>query len=481
MKKISLLVLVILGTCCPAWAARCSHYASPEGGGNGLSMDSPFMIKNFLAVASPGKTLCLLDGTYQGPASMINPAAISGLNGRQDNPIIVRALNDGAVTIDGQFVRIPINLSNSWWVIEGVNAKNSVRSVVSVKGSNNTIRRVVAWDAHFAKNEHVVIVHGASNTLLEDVAAFGGGRRPFSVQGASNVIFRRAWGSWGGSITIGPKAAITMGYNSYNVICENCLMTWSAESMPQEYDATGPDGLKTTSYPGLDGRYTNFVVQGAYRPFGEDNVAGGPEGTCMAQTILGSLAYVKAGVRFGWPYAGPGHDQRQLVAQGYSNHACNTIKHTLAIISPHHINFTRIRGFTAGSGGGIAGNTTSVHGGSADTWDLSWTHSLQHEGSSLATTASPWTTTGSGANLCYRWDPAADAPGTVPLWPWPMNDRIIQATASAGYYGQGYPDSMVGCGPGQGSCGGGRAARVATDVTAEIESLLGPIPAQCRN
>ena len=39
------------------------------------------------------------------------------------------------------------------------------------------------------------------------------------------------------------------------------------------------------------------------------------------------------------------------------------------------------------------------------------------------------------------------------LWPWPMNQRILTATAQAG---------------------------TGVDVTATMEALLGPIPAQCR-
>jgi hypothetical protein len=59
--------------------------------------------------------------------------------------------------------------------------------------------------------------------------------------------------------------------------------------------------------------------------------------------------------------------------------------------------------------------------------------------------------------------------GTTPLWPWPMNERIRAATAVAGSY----------TGP-CASCVGGRAARTQTDVTAEVEELLGAIPASCR-
>jgi hypothetical protein len=57
-----------------------------------------------------------------------------------------------------------------------------------------------------------------------------------------------------------------------------------------------------------------------------------------------------------------------------------------------------------------------------------------------------------------------------PLWPWPMNQRIKDATASAGPYKGPCP-----------TCIGGRATRRPTDVTADIQALLGPIPSVCRS
>ena len=89
-------------------------------------------------------------------------------------------------------------------------------------------------------------------------------------------------------------------------------------------------------------------------------------------------------------------------------------------------------------------------------------------GSSISTVPSPWTATSVGANLCYRY---VDGVRTnMPLWPWPMNERIKQATAMAGVYD----------GPCL-NCSGGRAPRIGIDVTADVESLLGRIPDQCRN
>src|SRR5262245_53655853 len=60
--------------------AACTHYASPTGAGarDGSSPNNAFQIADFWPVAGPGKTLCLLDGTYRGDRSMVNPP--DGLN-----------------------------------------------------------------------------------------------------------------------------------------------------------------------------------------------------------------------------------------------------------------------------------------------------------------------------------------------------------------------------------------------------------------
>src|SRR5262245_66645105 len=82
-----------------AVSAPCDYYASPNGGGDGLTSSRPFRIQDFWAKAAPGKTLCLLDGIYQGAANMIVlPVGKSGTSG---GPITVRALNDGRVSIAG--------------------------------------------------------------------------------------------------------------------------------------------------------------------------------------------------------------------------------------------------------------------------------------------------------------------------------------------------------------------------------------------
>jgi hypothetical protein len=82
--------------------------------------------------------------------------------------------------------------------------------------------------------------------------------------------------------------------------------------------------------------------------------------------------------------------------------------------------------------------------------------------------SNPWSGM-TGAQVCKRYENGVLT--EMPLWPWPMNDRIKAATAAAGAYR----------GPCSFSCVGGRPVRPAIDVTEEIESFLGPIPPQCKS
>jgi hypothetical protein len=86
----------------------CDYYASPTGTGDGLSQAKPFKISKFWAVATLGKTLCLLDGTYTGSDSMIDPP--DNLSGTSKNPITIRALNDGRTVINGEGKYVPVSL-----------------------------------------------------------------------------------------------------------------------------------------------------------------------------------------------------------------------------------------------------------------------------------------------------------------------------------------------------------------------------------
>jgi hypothetical protein len=230
--------------------------------------------------------------------------------------------------------------------------------------------------------------------------------------------------------------------------------------MPESYTLQGGSGAA----------YTNFTV---VQPMALFDAEGGNDiGSCPNSRIYRSLAYVRTSDRL------PVLDQGLYTSQYVS---CTHIRHSLAVMSPANLNFNQIRGFHLNYGINAtftqtdvsAYNITSIRGTAGDLFPANWDvptvgSTARSTGTSTGAVADPWTTTGAGANLCYRWVDGV-VQTSAPLWPWPMNERIKQATGMAGAYTGPCP-----------TCVGGRAARTATDVTADIEALLGSIPSQCR-
>jgi hypothetical protein len=403
---------------------------------------------------------------------MITPSA--GLSGARGNPITVRALNEGQVLIDGQFVRTPVRLDgNNWFLIEGINARNSSGNVLRLyTAHNNIVRRSIFWDAPIHTKVDTVVLDDSSNNLIEDVAVFGTGRKtlgpPFSDSYGN--VYRRIWVRWEGNIVGGGgnKFSFSVYYNnspesSNGNIFENILATWSGESMPESYTDTDVNGGLTGS------SRSNFALNGSPWIMARDHDF---NNFCSNTRIFGSIAYVKSSTVS--PPGGPA----RLHGIGTNNAAdlarvpaCVTYKDVLIIMDPSHPGFGRTPGFFFGSAGTNNSATflSSVTGG-GDTIPSSWNPSNNRHATSVSGLtsqgANPWTGT-TGANLCKRYVNGVKT--STPLWPWPMNDRIKAATASAGRYTGPCPE-----------CAGGRFARAATDVTAEIQALLGPLPSSCK-
>lgn len=441
VRLVTASALAVLTFVAPTEAASCTHYASPSGTGNGTSASQPFRIANFWSVAKPGSTLCLLDGEYTGSSSMINPP--QNLSGTSSAKITVQALNDGKAFINGQGSHYPVQLKyNNYFVIEGINAANSAASVVSISRSNNNIiRRVAAWDA--ADGNHSVFgIHDANYTLLEDVAGWGIARKIYeSSQNGNYTTIRRAWGRWEGSHVVGPKMTYTLAYNNYNMIVENAIGTWSGERLKQTYTLLDYYG-KPWSGNGA-GTYTNYGVDQPYGIFGNDGFTGSDKNA--RAKLLGSFAYVRRNDRF-----------QPSQAVFITKIDSVDIAHTGAYIEPgYHTNKRpyALYNLQTSTGYNLAIRNSTAIGGTGAFFGSEWKKSAISEGSSLSAVASPFSGNSTGANLCYRYQN-----GTLtsqPLWPWPMNQRIIDATVKSG--------------------------RAAVDVTKTIESMLGTIPAGCRS
>jgi hypothetical protein len=437
------LALMVLGLGVASLSAQpvssCDFYASPLGQGDGKSPERPFRVERFWQSSAPGATLCLLDGTYTDADSMVTPPP--GLNGSPGKPITISALHDGKVLIDAQGKRLPVHLlRNDWFVIEGLNACCASGTVVGVdRSSHNVIRRVAAWDA--ADGNHTIFgVHYGEHNLLEDVAGWGIARKIYeSSQRGDFTTIRRAWGRWEGSHVTGPKVVYSLTYNNYSMLVENSIGTWSGEKMKESYVLLDYYGKPWVGR--LEGTYQNHDVNQPYGVFGIDALKDDKNAKAR---LLGSIAYIRASDSFKAP---------QLVFA--TNLDSVEIADTLAYIEPD--SYPRVKtfglyGLPAGATSLLARNITSLGGAGAFIGNQ-WETRNVLQGSSLAVygpTESAYKTT-RGANLCYRY---VDGLLTrEPLWPWPMNQRIIAAMRQSG--------------------------RSPVDVTATVEAMIGAIPTEC--
>ncbi|WP_447979330.1 hypothetical protein [Candidatus Nitrospira bockiana] len=412
-----------------AWAATCTHYASPSGSGNGASASSPFKIANFWPLAGPGKTLCLLDGKYTGDQSMITPPQY--LAGSANSPITIRALNDGKVSLDGQGVRQPVVLRyNDYFVLEGFNAHNSASTlsiIELVDSHHNVLRRVVGWHAGSAKA--IFALTRAKHNLIEDCAGFGVARKILSAAyGGDNTTVRRFWGSWEESSTIGPKMTMTPVYNNIGMLVENSILTWNSPmtSMDQPYGLLAVDRMDSTD--------RQVFVK-----------------------IYGSIAYLTESAQGFLP------SQQLLITKLDQVELKDVVSYYPPGMHLSKKTFLLANCSTANSGGSPcptstlkATNLTSI-GGAGPSISSMWVKSNIRSGPDTKTLypsgQSLFVNSGSyGATICKRY-----VNGTLtnePLWPWPMNQRIMDAMASAG--------------------------KQPVDVTGTIEQMFGLIPSQCR-
>ena len=458
---------------CPPAGADLAlvRYAAPAGAGDGLTVGSPYRIQDFWNSMQAGSTLCLASGTYmRANGGLLTPP--SGRGGDASKPITIGAIEESDPPLfDAEWQAAPISLSqNSYWIIEGVNARNGESLIrIGENSDHNIIRRVVVWDATWNANNELIGIHSGSNdNLLEDIAAFGPSRKTVNnTQGGDNNTYRRIWIQHQGSGDDGPTA-VDLAYNSYGAHFENVLA-----SMDWKF---GPETWIRTS----NGSSLGVTQSGEFRAVNTGNIisaAGTQSGdNCANASVHGSLGYLMADYIFhsqGNDYHGLGAPMLYLAGDSLN---CITLRHVMIYIDPGNDRYNEYRGMFLGAldvqgtaHAWSAANLTSVSGPQGDYLDSTWgVGSTMSAGFTHNDVVSPWTATATGANLCYQYKDGVVT--DVPLWPWPMNERIKQATALAGVYS---PPSCLGC-------SGGRASRVAIDVTADIESMLGVIPAHCR-
>ena len=401
----------------------CTHYSSNNGQSDGSSMTHPMTVQAFWPKARPGMVLCLLDGTYQGTPNMIQ--APSTVAGTAEAPITIRALNEGQVLLDGQDSRRPVDLQGRYGVLEGVNVTRGDNTNVALRGEHWTVRRVVSWDVG-AGGDSNFRPEGKYN-VLEDCAAFGPARKQITAgsggAGARYNTIRRCWTRWEANLhqTSNPSVSFEVGYGQDAVWAENVIATWDTQGR-----VTEPEGALEL-----------FATQ--------DSV------------ILGSIFYVAPGatyspsrVIFATSDAGSHYQSGDYHPTARVQMAQLVTYLPPPLAAKTSATFSKASQGPAGGPNWVEGLVAI--GGQPPTFTANWTPSGIRHGATVEGAlggTSLWETM---PGLCRQ---VVNGQITdVPLWPWPMNARIIAAMQTAGVE--------------------------PVDVTATLESLLGPLPAACK-
>jgi hypothetical protein len=208
----------------------------------------------------------------------------------------------------------------------------------------------------------------------------------------------------------GDPATFSNGYNSYNSIYENVIGTWNGTGVGNPHGILRFGRIFTDREP------------------------------CLNANFLGSIAYVVSGQTAPTFYGG--------VSSSNDNH-CLTVQDVVVFFDSTH---SSLKPFflrdDPSPTDNFATRTTEI-GGTTSTIQDSWTVTTRIDADTLGS-VNIWTGANQ-ANVCFRY--VNGTLTTIPLWPWPMNQRIIDATKAAG--------------------------KTPVDVTATMEQLFGPIASQC--
>lgn len=412
----------------PGTSSPANKFANTtaQGTGDCSSEANAGLLLTCVRTLVAGDILEVADGTYTGTNGTIIPN--SGQNGTASAKITVRAETDGGVFLNGQGtggVRIRLE-NNDHWIIEGINAANSTGDVIALQPGTDhtTLRRVVAWNANATTNNHVFMIRGTNN-VLEDIGCFGTGRKCIQYYStAGPVTIRRVWARWEYSTRSDPKMPITGLYGSYQATLENVLATWAVQPGANTSQRLGAISIGDGLFLGAN--------------------------MCANTRVLGSIAYTPSGVTMDQGFF--------LFSTQYAD--CIEWRNVVAYALNHPLRMTvnfdnqsTQAGYERPPGAyRIYSNGTEF--GSVYDLQSQWATTNRCLSATLGGCPSIWNGAGSsGARVCYRYVDGALT--STPLWPWPMNQRIIDAMKIAG--------------------------KTPVDVTATMETLFGTIPAECRS
>lgn len=461
-------------TSCPAPRGTVT-YASPGADLTALA-----------ARLTAGNTLVLNDGTYKPTKDFGYQAGweITGINGTAANPIIIEAAHDGGAVIDGSndgdnillWVRNSTNV-----ILCGFDVRNSENQLIRVGGdgsgpnfgdsvSNITLERMTghaAGTAHQSDgtgNYHCFAAmynnfSSDAHILFQDDAAWGQGcRYGFLAYETNGVTFRRDWGwdNWipPAAYPNAPRAAFAV-YNSTNATLENDIGTGEIPHRADNawYGAVWMPNNDPSTYPSNDNSFYGDVFYNSCSGLTEDSNSG--SGNTFKDVVFDTPSNSRCSTDLG-SYYNP-EDANVLGTAGpvaFSNAVFADATDTSEGVgldqdggaTPRTIDSVFINDHAATSGTvmhahddfytngrsprGSTGDVTTKPNYKTSTYGLGTyltpAPNLTRQGQSGADI---------GAHITYEY--VNGVLTSTPLWPWPMESRILADTGRSVTYASG--------------------------------------------
>ena len=463
----TLLALLVVSTA----SAATTHYVSNSSTASSpCTAQAPCQPSEVWLRVNAGDVVVFKNGVYTGEDYMLDPP--SSRDGTLSLPITVRAETDGGVRIDGEGQWIPVEMyANKYYIIEGFNAHASSGTVYrAISGNHLTFKRCVGWDA--ADTNSSIFVPG-NNALVEDCAAFGIARKTYNTHEQDDVTFRRIWGRWEGSTHTGPKIVIDSFYFNSGTRVENALLTWNNGSMPHTWHTN--DGTNIISGP-----YTGWQSGNPRGTISQGQIHEGEE--CVDVKIHGTVSYLKGQTDGDFNAFGESRalvDYKTIRMQP----CCLTLENIATWIDPANDQWNSNLGFNLGDGCTaqspkqlFARDISQVQSSSSN-FHADWSQTDVEAATDTAGLGDS-IYEGNGAHICFRYENGATT--NEPLWPWPMQQRILDATTFAA--APGHTHLITRCVEGNTPECALRTVNTphaVANVMADVVQMFGSPPTQC--
>ncbi|MCF6150566.1 MAG: hypothetical protein E3K37_18205 [Candidatus Kuenenia sp.] len=423
------------------------YYLSVDGSdGNNGSIDSPWATFAYaMDHLTAGDTLIIKDGTY-------TEKLFVDISGTSGNPITIKAENEGQVIMNGTNNSRPAHVYYANYIaLEGLIFTNSNSDVLSVYQSDNIdIKKCSASNAGVG-NYMVFLSFNSTNVTYEDCIAYGSGRTLFNILGCQNVTLRRCWGRWESHSGGGGGNNCFVLYGSDDCIIENCVGTMDSTSgedvdginlwANSDFDSVDRNKICGNTMYGLSG-WSYSVSSILHRIEGNrfyDNVsintANGFYQRADADLQVRNLTIVDTNnIAFALQeYSYEPKDSDYVINGDLRNSILQSGDKGLSVNSAKS---PRLESFTNEYNNLYDFNTTYSAAATQGTGNISvytgWNTNKYGKGAYLFVpeASEPATSGENGARMgaevlyCYHDGVLTNAP----LWPWPMEDRILAET-----------------------------------------------------